>query len=135
MYTKLSSLVSWPKRSELMKNYEVCGLLSLTAHAQTWSNYKHHNTIKFLIGIAPQGSVAYIILQSWGGRTSYVHLTENSRLLQNLMPEDVILADRGLTIQETAGLYCVKVKLPPFTRGKNQLSKVEVVHFQEYAFT
>ena len=37
-----------------------------------------------------------------------------------------MLADRGFTIQETAGLYCAEVKLPPFTRGKRQLSKVEV---------
>ena len=98
---------------------------SLTAHAQTWSNYKHHNTVKFLIGITPQGSVAFIS-QGWGGRTSDVHLTENSGLLQKLLPGDVVLADRGFTIQEIAGLYCAEVKLPPFTRGKRQLSKVEV---------
>ena len=29
-------------------------------------------------------------------------------------------------IQEGAGLYCDEVKLPPFTRGKRQLSKIEV---------
>nr|XP_006825719.1 PREDICTED: uncharacterized protein LOC100369546 [Saccoglossus kowalevskii] len=27
---------------------------NLKARAETWSNYKHHNTMKFLIGIAPQ---------------------------------------------------------------------------------
>ena len=32
----------------------------LMARAQTWSNYKHHNTIKFLIGISPQGSITYV---------------------------------------------------------------------------
>ena len=79
-----------------------------------------HNTVKFLIGITPQGSVAYIS-QSWGGRTSDVHLTENSGLLPNPLPGDVILADRGFTI-----LYCAEVKLPPFTRDKKQLSKIEV---------
>ena len=46
---------------------------------------------------------------------SDVHLTENSGLLQKLLPGDVVLADRGFTIQETAGLYCAEVKLPPFT--------------------
>ena len=53
-------------------------------------------------------------------------MTENSGLLQKLLPGDVVLADRGFTIQETAGLYCAEVKLPPFTRGNRQLSKVEV---------
>lgn len=28
---------------------------SFVTRGATWSNYKHHNTIKFLIGIAPQG--------------------------------------------------------------------------------
>lgn len=35
---------------------------NLLARAQTWSQYKHHNTVKFLIGIAPQGFVSYIYL-------------------------------------------------------------------------
>ena len=38
----------------------------------------------------------------------------------------MILADRGFTIQEAAGLFCAEVKIPPFTKGKKQLSKVEV---------
>ena len=145
MYTRLSSLISWPERSELMKtmpsefrkHFRKCVVIidcfeifierptSLTARAQTWSNYKHHNTVKFLIGITPQGSVAFIS-QGWGGRTSDVHLTENSGLLQKLLPGDIVLVDRGFTIQEAAGLYCAEVKLPPFTRGKRQLSKIEV---------
>lgn len=29
---------------------------SLLARAMTWSNYKHHNTIKFIIGVTPSGS-------------------------------------------------------------------------------
>ena len=72
--SRLSSLVSWPERSELMKimpsefckRFRKCVVIidcfeifierptSLTARAQTWSNYKHHNTVKFLIGITPQ---------------------------------------------------------------------------------
>jgi len=31
-----------------------------TARAQTWSNYNHYSTVKFLVGIAPQGAVTYI---------------------------------------------------------------------------
>lgn len=40
---------------------------NLLARAQTWSNYKHHHTVKFLVGIAPQGYVSYIS-SAWGGR-------------------------------------------------------------------
>ena len=41
---------------------------NLLARAQTWSNYKHHNTVKFLVGIAPQGTVTFIS-DAWGGNT------------------------------------------------------------------
>jgi len=95
---------------------------SLMARAQT---YRKHNTVKFLIGITPQGSVAFIS-KGWGGRVSDVHITENCGLLKNLLPGNIVLADLGFNIQEAAGLLCAEVRLPPFTRGKKQLSKVEI---------
>ena len=61
-----------------------------------------------------------------GGRVSDVHLTENCGLLSKLLPGNVILADRGFTIEQNAGMYCAEVKIPPFTKGKKQLSKLEV---------
>ena len=117
LYTKLSYLIQWPERGELIKtmptefrkHFQKCVVIidcfeifiehptSLPARAQTWSNYKHHNTVKYLIGITPQGSIAFIS-QGWGGRTPDVHITENSRLLSKLLPGDVVLADRGFTI-------------------------------------
>ena len=92
------------------------------AISQTWSNYKQHNTVKFIVRIAPQGVVAFIS-KGWGERVSDVYLTENCGLLQNLLPGDLVLADRGFTLQESAGLYCTEVKVPPFTRGKKQLNR------------
>ena len=50
--------------------------IALLPRAQTWSNYKHHNTIKYLIGVTPHGSIGFIS-KGWGGRTSDIHLTEN----------------------------------------------------------
>ena len=38
----------------------------------------------------------------------------------------MILADRGFNIHDSAELYCAQVKVPPYTRGKKQLSKAEV---------
>ena len=34
--------------------------------------------------------------------------------------------DRGFNIHDSASMYCARVQLPPFTRGKKQLSKEEV---------
>ena len=145
LYTKLHCFINWPERDTLLKTmpmvfrraFKTCAIIidcfeifierptSLVARAQTWSNYKKHNTVKYLIGITPQGSVSFIS-KGWGGRVSDVHLTENSGLLQHLLPGDVVLADRGFTIQDSVGLLCAEVKHPPFTRGKPQLSKLEV---------
>ena len=138
MYARLRCLIIWPEREQLLetmpmdfrKNFKRCVIIidcfevfcerpsNLKARSQLWPNYKHHNTIKFLIGISPQGGVSFIS-EEWGGRVSDVQLTEECGLLRRLLPGDVVLADRGFTIQESAGMFCAEVKTPPFTRGKN----------------
>ena len=40
------------------------------------------------------------------GRVSDQHLTENCGISDNLLPGDVVLADRGFTVQDAASLYC-----------------------------
>ena len=145
MFIRLKPLIKWPTRDELLKtmpmdfrkNFKQCVTIidcfevfmerptNLKARAQTWSNYKHHNTAKFLIGIAPQGAITFIS-KGWGGRASDVYITENCGILDNLVAGDLILADRGFNIHDSAGLYCAEVKLPPFTKGKKQLSKAQV---------
>ena len=67
------------------------------ARVQTYSNYKHHNTVKFSIGITSQGSVSFVS-KGWGGRVSDKHLTENCGLLDCLSAGDQILADRDFNI-------------------------------------
>ena len=67
-------LITWPDRQALRKNlprrfenYKNCvciiGCSEIkseinNSRAQTWSNYKHSNTIKYLIGITPAGAVS-----------------------------------------------------------------------------
>ena len=146
MYHRMQQFIYWPEREylqmsmpmEFRKTFGVkiaiiidCFEIfierpsSLLARAQTWSNYKHHNTVKFLIGITPQGAVSFLS-KAWGGRASDKQITENSGLLSKLLPGDVILADRGFNISESVGLMCAQVKIPAFTRGKKQLSPLEV---------
>ncbi|PFX28408.1 hypothetical protein AWC38_SpisGene6876 [Stylophora pistillata] len=146
MSTRLQFLILWPQREELMKTMplvfkqnfgnKVAVIIdcfevyierpsSLIARAMTWSNYKHHNTVKFLIGITPQG-VIFFISKAWGGRVSDKHVTESSGVLRKLLPGDIVLADRGFDIADSVGYYQAKLYIPAFTKGKKQLSAQEV---------
>ena len=81
--------------------------------------------MKFLIAITPQGVVSFVS-KGWGGRVSDKYLTENCGLLNSLEPGDVVLADRRFTVQDSVGICCAEVKMPPFTKGKTQLTQPEV---------
>ena len=52
----------------------------LLARAQMWSNYKHNFTVKFLIGITPQGTISYVS-DCVGGCMSDKEIVEKSSLL------------------------------------------------------
>ena len=78
-----------------------------------------------LIGITPQGVISYVS-QAWGGRTSDKYLTEHCGLLSKLMPGDVVLADQGFDIADSVGMRQAKLHIPAFTKGKNQLSALEI---------
>ena len=81
---------------------------------------------KILIGITPQRSIAFIS-QGWGGRTSDVHLSENSGLLQKLLYTRwySVSRERIHHSRDSRPVLCWS-KTTPFTWGKRQLSKIEV---------
>ena len=80
MAAKLSHLIKWPDRDTLQETMpfsfkrffkECCVIIDRTqvfierpsdllARPQVWSNYKHYSTLKFLIGITPQGTISYV---------------------------------------------------------------------------
>ena len=138
-------LVKWPNRNKLRKTMPgefkrsfpkcVCVIdcfevfcerpRDLMARAQTYSHYKHHNTVKVFIGVTPQGVISFVS-KGWGGRVSDKYLTEHCGLLDYLLPGDQILADRGFNVQQSVGIHCAEIKIPAYTRGKKQLSSVEI---------
>ena len=118
MDIRLSPLIVWPDRKDLHKAMPRCFMdafrlkttfiidcfeifidrpSNLLARAQTFSNYKHHNTVKVLIGIAPQGAISFVS-EAWGGRTSDKCITENSGILKNLLPGGLVLAEKTRNI-------------------------------------
>ena len=105
---------------------------TLKARAETWTSYKHHNTIKFLIGITPQGTVSYIS-RAWGGCVPDKCIAENCGILDKINPGDVLLADHGFNIQESVAYTMAQVKMPASTKGKSQLSPVYIETTQKIA--
>lgn len=98
---------------------------SLRAQALSYSNYKGTNTAKFLIGISPQGCIIFIS-DGWAGRTSDKKITSECGILDNLIPGDIILADRGFTVHELVSMHFSTLKTPAFTKGKKQLHPKEI---------
>ena len=88
-------------------------------------NYKHHNTIKYLISITSSGAVNFIS-EGWGGRVSDKEITLKSGFMERLLHGDEVLADRGILVSEEFASRGVTLHMPSFTRGKKQLSAAEV---------
>ena len=55
-----------------------------------------------------------------------VHITEHCGILDKIIPGDVILADRGIDIADSVGVMQGCLYIPAFTKGKNQLSALDV---------
>ena len=96
-YIRLKPLIIWPDIGSLKKtmpmtfskHFPNCAAFidcfelflerptNLFAHAQMYSSYQHHNTVKYLTGITPQGTVSFIS-EGWGRRTSDKYITKHS---------------------------------------------------------
>ncbi|KAL1479970.1 hypothetical protein MTO96_051424 [Rhipicephalus appendiculatus] len=105
---------------------------SFLPRAETWSHYKHRNTVKFLLAICPQGSVSFIS-KAYGGRESDKAITEQCGVLDGLEYGDVVLADRGFLISESVGMCHAPLAIPAFTKGKRQLTSGDVEKTMEIA--
>ncbi|XP_034022007.1 uncharacterized protein LOC117506603 isoform X1 [Thalassophryne amazonica] len=141
----LKPLIKWPSKGAVLKNmpkifkrnFKRCQCIidcteifiarpsNLTARAQTWSNYKHHNTIKYLIAITPAGAISFLS-PGWGGRVSDKQITMESGFLKLLEPKDDVLAERGFLIRDELAAHEASLHIPHFTKGKKQLSANEV---------
>ena len=119
MYHNLRPLVSWPDAETLKKNlsnsfkkhfsnvkciidcFEIYTErpVAFYARASTYSNYKKHNTLKVLIGIAPTGAITFIS-KAWTGRISDKVITQKCGFLDHLEYGDVVLADRGFNVHD-----------------------------------
>ena len=144
---KLLFLLRWPDREEIIRTlpnvfkssyrFKKCRVIidcteifiergrNLNLRALTWSNYKHHNTFKILVGITPVGAISFVS-KAFGGRISDKVITNKSGFLNLLEHGDLVLADRGFLISEELAAHGASLAIPAFTKGKKQVSCLEV---------
>ena len=103
------------------------------ARAQTWSDYKRHTTVKYLISCNPLGAITFIS-EGWGGRASDNKIVRESGYIHPTfhMPGDQILADRGFTLKDDFGAICsAELLTPAFIKGQLQFSAQDVEQSRE----
>ncbi|XP_023317306.1 uncharacterized protein LOC111694225 [Trichogramma pretiosum] len=83
----------------------------------TFSTYKNSNTLKVMVGTSPGGLISYIS-EPYGGSTSDRQIIERSDLRQKCKAGDVILADKGIMVQDLFAPCDVTVCTPtPMVSG------------------
>ncbi|XP_037033743.1 uncharacterized protein LOC119072593 [Bradysia coprophila] len=104
----------------------------LRALAQAWSTYKHHVTIKFLIGISMSGAIIFIS-PAFGGRASDKEITLKSGFLNFLKKNNLVLADKGFLVEEEIKKTGASLRMPCFVKNVKQLAPTDVEHTRETA--
>ena len=98
----------------------------------TFSRYKNHNTYKALVGISPSGVVTFVS-ELFPGSISDKEIVRRSGLLGLLEAGDTIMADRGFDIEDDIAPLGVRVNIPPFLKGKQQLDVKDIIITQRIA--
>ncbi|XP_071127340.1 uncharacterized protein [Mytilus edulis] len=142
LFDNCKSLVTWPTREQIVCNlpklftghpdtrivvdcteFYIEKPSSLKAQWMTWSEYKHSNTFKVLIGVTPSGMVTFIS-RLWGGNVSDRHIVQHDEFLPKLSKGDVIMADKGFTVEDLLPAD-VGLNMPPRVSTKKQMSHLE----------
>lgn len=98
----------------------------LLARAATWSSYKHHNTVKFLTGITPQGVVSSIS-QAYEGRVSDKYILQSTVVYWTIFYRAILFWQIMVLISQSllgcsayTSIYKRKDKLSPLEVEESQ---------------
>ena len=98
----------------------------MDCQAATWSDYKHHSTIKFVVGISPSGFITFLS-SCYVGRASDKFITKDSDFYDFPERGDVVMVERGFQIKEDLLLHFCNFQVPPGARAKSQMTKKKEV--------
>lgn len=149
----LKELIFWPERSKIVQflpmpfrarysnvqsiidclEIEIEKPSNSVHQALTWSEYKHCNTIKYLISSTPDGFINFIS-EGYGGRISDSLLFEKCDFLKKLPSDCAVMADRGFKHVEPLLIQkgCTLVR-PPSVPSGAKMSKEDVMQTKRIA--
>ena len=96
---------------------------SIRTQSESYSQYKHHNTAKGIIGIAPSGAVTFVS-DLYAGRCSDKAVTKDCGLYGLLEEGESVMADKGFTIEDDLPKNTY-LNIPPFLGNKAFLTVKE----------
>ena len=97
--------------------YYVQKPLRPAAQKASWSNYKHSNTFKQLVGISPNGTITFLS-NIYGGSISDAKIVQVSGFIEHVEQGDDIMADRGFNIRHLLLPKKATLNIPAFSHGK-----------------
>lgn len=103
-------------RTEMPSNFQRQG--------NTFSSYKHSNTVKLLLGICPSGVIMYVS-EGFEGSISDKELFKKSDIGEFLEENDIVMADRGFLIQDLCNEKKIKLYTPPMLMRRPRLTGEE----------
>ena len=98
----------------------------------TFSAYKHHNTLKFLIGISPNSMITYMS-NAYCGSISDKAICNQSGMFDELPPYCYIMADKGFRIDQECTSNRINLIIPPGRRGQTQMLSGQVMNTKRIA--
>jgi hypothetical protein len=91
-----------------------------------YSSYKGCPTTKVLIGVSPSGACMFVS-EAFEGAISDREIVKQSGFIEQVSEDDVVLADRGFTIEDLLASKKAKLVIPPFLSGRKEFSNEELV--------
>ena len=91
-----------------------------------WFSYKHHNTLKFLIGVAPNSMIVFLS-QAYCGSISDKEITIQRNYFDQIEPYCSIMADKGFIISKECTARRLNLIIPPGRRGHAQMQTSNIL--------
>jgi DDE superfamily endonuclease/Helix-turn-helix of DDE superfamily endonuclease len=140
----LKTAVLWPSKEDILRNMPVCfnkfkktrvvldcsevsveTPSCLKCRLSTYSHYKGTNTMKFLVGVAPDGLITFLS-EVYGGRASDKAITLQSGIIETVdAHSDAIMVDKGFLIEHECIFNAIQLIRPPFLGKRKQFPQSE----------